>query len=115
VKEISKWYEVDMNNSKNQCFYGKEMQADLAALFKNGITPPPVNGETHFIDNFETGWYDLSSIVALFNDNFNTDWFTSNIYATELLDDDFDTNWFIDNSFDTELFDENFEDVSWDE
>jgi len=32
---VKKWYEVDMNNSKNQSCYGKQKRKDLANLYKN--------------------------------------------------------------------------------
>jgi len=114
---MKKWYEVDMNNSRNQACYGKQRHDDLNEMFKsykeNGIIPPPSECDTTFCDDFETGWFSSNAYSSLISETFESAWFDSNNFIDE-YDDDFESIWFIYNNY-INQDDEDFEDVSWDE
>jgi len=95
---VKKWYEVDMNNSKNQSFYGKQREEDLKEMFKTFKAQPEPEPEL-----------ELESIA----ENFETEWFNDNNFTSEYIDE-FYNQWFTDNNY-INQDNEDFEGVDWDE
>ena len=117
---VKKWYDVDMNNSKNYGMYNKQMKADLkehyTAILETPVEEPEEPeepSETSIAEDFETGWFDSSNFISKFSDNFDAAWFDINNYI-DAYEDEFEDNWFTINNF-INISNENFEGEDWDE
>ena len=108
---MTKWYDVDMNNSKCWALYRKQMLQDLADFFKGKPTPTIVCDAT-FCDTFESGWFNSNKFISIYSENFESGWFDSNNFVG-IYQDNFENEWFTINTFINEG-NENFEDASWD-